>query len=1086
MARVFAVKDPVTGHQRAVKLLTQRGMAWTRFGREYRALARLDHPNIVKVFRYGVDELLQAYLVMEWVQGLPIQEWVARFGEPGEARRTSAAVCALTGLAEALAYLHRRRYIHRDLKSNNVLVRDDGTAKLLDFGATRGIGPDASSITRMGEFVGTFTYASPEQIDGDTLDERSDIYSLGVLAYRLLCGRPPFEADSVVALSRMHFEVEPAPPHRYVPGLPESLSRLILTMLAKRPEDRVQSAGEVADALREHARTEAGGLSSPPRGALHAPRLVGRHGVLLSIEAMIARARPGRMALLVGAPGSGRDRMLSEAAALTKAAGLACWKLDFDASGALRVQAGPDEQPVGPEPLLDALQGRAEPAALLVRHLEHASRTSLEGLRQLRAGVVERGLQVLFFASLLDHADTSAVRLAFLDAARLPLRALTSGEVEALASSMLGEDTAAPRTLRAITLATGGQPGFVARVTEAMATEGLFELVQSPVGVTRWLDRSEGRVTVPAPIRRVLIRRLGQQSRSSLRLLMAIALAREAAHPAVLSRALAIPAQELEAMGAKLQHDGVLAAGSQLQLLSFRVRLMERILLDKVVDRDREHLERRLAAALPAPDPCMDAVRLLAAAGRDEQAQDELVRCLHASRTGHGLASQVAVVSRVVERATRQGLAEPKTLARLELCWTRAISATDLDDPRMDEALDRARDLVTSPEIGAEVMLERARVHGLRGEGEEQGAALDQAEVQLGSTGSVDCRCRVQHARSSHALCLGDLALAEAHAVQALALATRSRDPHAEGMARVAHASALGARGQLTQAEGQLVAARARLARDAAGRDVWIAELERSRLMRIQGRLSEALELLEPQLEEARLVNAPSRILATITALTHVELDLYRLGDARVRLAELSDMGVAATHPISAAELAFARGRLALASGEPEAAVDGLALAMTAADAAGLAVAARRLQAYLGEALALAGDPGRGANACDQAVEGLAAMGHMPAACAACACRVRSLTTTIDPTGCFRPVLPWLMENPIRLARMDYLLASAEHAAARGDTRNASYAYQEATLLLEELSGLLSPDLRAAFQVHPWYRRAARGEGAGQAWRGRR
>ena len=161
---------------------------------------------------------------------------------------------------------------------------------------------------------------------------------------------------------------------------------------------------------------------------------------------------------------------------------------------------------------------------------------------------------------------------------------------------------------------------------------------------------------------------------------------------------------------------------------------------------------------------------------------------------------------------------------------------------------------------------------------------------------------------------------------------------------------------------------------------------------------------------------------------------------------------------------------------------DAIASSMTA----GLAVKALALEALLGEALVVSGDADRGLAACTRASEGLARIGHLPLLAEACAGHARALGKRGDPVGCFRPVLPWLLQQPMCLVRMVYLLTSAECATVHGDARSAHYGFQDARALADALLQGLAPTDRDAFRVHPWLRRIERGESQGQAWKGRR
>lgn len=305
MAAVFEVQDPTTKEHVALKLLTHRGLAMPRFAREFRALTRLDHPNIVRVYRYGSHEG-SPFLTMELLDGQPVQAYAKSVGRPGRPRRTREVLRITALVADALSYLHARGIVHRDLKSANVLVLRDGRLKVLDFG-TAHIATAGEVITRAGEFVGTFAYASPEQITGGAVDARSDLYSLGALLYRLCTGRRVFEADTPHGLARKHIDEIPRPPRELVSALPQPVEDLILRMLAKDPADRPQSASEVANLIRGRARRpeDSGALT------LNTPKLMGREEDIERARAWMDRASPGEAMLVVGARGAGRQRALN-------------------------------------------------------------------------------------------------------------------------------------------------------------------------------------------------------------------------------------------------------------------------------------------------------------------------------------------------------------------------------------------------------------------------------------------------------------------------------------------------------------------------------------------------------------------------------------------------------------------------------------------------------------------------------------------------------------------------------------------------------------------------------------------------------
>jgi serine/threonine protein kinase len=301
MAEVYEVQERTSGEHLALKVLVQLKGQVARFNREYEAMIRLNHPNIVRVYAFGqLGE--HPWLSMELVEGTPIQAYAKRCGKPGTRERLEEVVRVTHDLALALDHIHRHGLVHRDLKSANVLVLPDGRVKLLDFGTAK-VSDAVEDITREGEFIGTFAYASPEQIlNKGGVTGRADLYSLGVLLYRLVTGRRPFESDEPGELARMHVKDRPPPPSQFAPELPKPLEDVILSLLAKRPEDRPATGALVARALEEvvgHPLYLPGALEID----LTSERLVGREGA--GPHAAAVPRRPRRR-LGRGAGGAGR------------------------------------------------------------------------------------------------------------------------------------------------------------------------------------------------------------------------------------------------------------------------------------------------------------------------------------------------------------------------------------------------------------------------------------------------------------------------------------------------------------------------------------------------------------------------------------------------------------------------------------------------------------------------------------------------------------------------------------------------------------------------------------------------------------
>jgi serine/threonine-protein kinase len=252
MGLVYDALDPNLNRRVAIKTILTRKldaeaarMIAVRFEREVRAVARLNHPNIVQVYDFGTEGEL-AYIVMEHVQG---KELKVRF-DAHERFDLKTAFHLMIELLDALDFAHEAGIVHRDIKPGNVMVDAGGHAKLTDFGVARVVESEGNQAeaTRAGALVGTPSYMSPEQIQGQKVDRRTDIFSAGIILYQFLTGRKPFEGTQFALQQKIVME-DPVWPSALV-QLPPEFDRVVARALAKEAEQRYQSARSFAASLK--------------------------------------------------------------------------------------------------------------------------------------------------------------------------------------------------------------------------------------------------------------------------------------------------------------------------------------------------------------------------------------------------------------------------------------------------------------------------------------------------------------------------------------------------------------------------------------------------------------------------------------------------------------------------------------------------------------------------------------------------------------------------------------------------------------------------------------------------------------------
>ena len=262
MAEVHLGFDTRLSRVVAIKML-RRDLALdsifqARFRREAQSAASLNHPNIVAVYDTGEEIVSDAtnrslaipYIVMEYVEGHTVKELIS----DGTAVPINEAIEIVSGVLSALQYSHANHLVHRDIKPGNIMLTPEGKVKVMDFGIARALTDSQATMTQTNAVVGTAQYLSPEQARGETVDERSDLYSTGVVLFELLTGRPPFKGDSAVAVAYQHVEQIPPTPSSILSDIPDSLDRVVLKALAKNRDDRYRSAAEMLSDLQRVAR----------------------------------------------------------------------------------------------------------------------------------------------------------------------------------------------------------------------------------------------------------------------------------------------------------------------------------------------------------------------------------------------------------------------------------------------------------------------------------------------------------------------------------------------------------------------------------------------------------------------------------------------------------------------------------------------------------------------------------------------------------------------------------------------------------------------------------------------------------------
>ncbi|MFT4978199.1 MAG: hypothetical protein ACI8S6_004107, partial [Myxococcota bacterium] len=567
MANVVLARDP-GGDPVALKILkaSRFKTGLSRFRREFRALIKVRHPNVIAVESYG-DIYGHPYIAMEYVEGPDLHKTIRGFRELQPAERWRRVEQILADMSAGLKHIHARGLVHRDLKPSNVLIDANGRCRITDFGIVKLLDADSTDPHVSTTLVGTWAYASPEQISGRSIDHRSDLYSLGVILYAMLTGRRPFSAQSMGGYLELHQRKAPRPPSQLYAAVPPHLEAICLQLLAKAPRDRPQSADDILAALGQGERPETTAEAVP---AGWQPPMVGRTRQTEQLESAVSALtrRQGGAVLVRGAEGTGKTRLLHHAARYARRLDIPTDILDLNASdgamaAALRLADRYSRELGGIAPpvlgasiaafargegdrdrdlrylLFDALRDTlrvllaSTPRVLIIDNLHHASQPVMTLLGYLSRALPARREGLLLIAAARDDLDSSALRwttspeeLGFV-AAELVVPPLSAADVGVLVVRLLGHSTGTDALAERLWRETEGNPLFVAEFIRSLIQRGA--ILHGAGGALELSGDGQslatGELEIPPGVRQVVENRLAPLSAADRAIVSVIAAA---------------------------------------------------------------------------------------------------------------------------------------------------------------------------------------------------------------------------------------------------------------------------------------------------------------------------------------------------------------------------------------------------------------------------------------------------------------------------------------------------------------------------------------------------------------------------------
>lgn len=1022
-ASVYRVRDTRDGNVAALKLMHRaaRGELVARFRREFRAMSRLHHENVNRVYEWGLlgD---RPWFTLEFVEGVDVREAIARVETLASAERDALVRSVVVQTARALAYVHDRGVVHRDVTPGNIRIRPDGVVKLTDFGL---VTDGQETVTQVGEVMGTVAWVAPEQIANRRVDARADLYSLGAVMYALLTGRKPFQAHTLHGFLEKHLHQAPRPPRELDPTIPAELEAICLRLLEKDPDDRYASAAHLLYVLGE--RDAADDADHWP------PRAVGRTQIKARLRDLldeVAAHRPGGAVLLTGPSGLGKTRLLDLADAAGRQRGLPvavtrCRKQDrpFGAFAAIwerllrHAPRAPEAAPVDGESrptrapdVLEAVFAARDPdlsieryrvctafrelllergpCVIILDRLEDADPATAELLEYLIRNTLElTRTPVLFVLGQETDPDAEPALSRHFGAdgpvERFGLQPFTPPEVEELVCTILPPDDAAAALAGRLFAETEGSPVFVADMLRGLVDDGRIRRVGSGYVLNIGVDDIAGsHLPIPASLRAALGERLAPLPPDAIEIGLLLALARRKMDLDVLIAVAPFDEDRvMSALDALVDADIVRESRQgDLEVVELAHARFRDVLLERLTPDDRVRHHRRLGEILERenrydlPLVVEDLAHHFEAANVPPKAFAYLVMTgnrhlalsLHAEALGfldralatEPVARPYMLLADADHRVCEVHLARSQATYHVGR-WQDSLTAAN-------EAL-RLAQLIREPSLEARVSTELGNQLRNQGRVAEAQKTLERALERADRARAPELRAEPLYHLGAIAWSAGDLSGAQQRWEEALRTAEASGDARALGQAYNGLGIVAFCKGQSPEARRLLERSAEQFEQLGMLAPLAITQVNLVELYLSMGILRKALQLAEQTLGRVREVRHRHGEALALAWRGQVLVELGQMYSGRSDLLEALSLSRELGSSEDEAQIVLALARVDLLSQDAEGAASWLSLArdlLARHDPEGIDALAAARQA---QALVLRGDVEAGARALDEA-----------------------------------------------------------------------------------------------------------------------